>query len=91
MEAWGRCHGILRPDNYSLMGIQVEDLKEKIMNRVTHKPAITMVGLSVPKNFYKALNSGRIADGFLNRFMVIESKEPRRVSNLKKLRNRLLL
>ena len=54
------------------------------MNRVTHKPAITMVGLSVPKNFYKALNSGRIADGFLNRFMVIESKEPRRVSSLKK-------
>ncbi len=86
MEAWGRCHGILRPDNYSLMGIQVEDLKEKIMNRVTHKPAITMVGLSVPKNFYKALNSGRIADGFLNRFMVIESKEPRRVSNLKKIK-----
>ena len=43
-----------------------------------------MVGLSVPKNFYKALNGGRIADGFLNRFMVIESKEPRRVSDLKK-------
>ena len=87
MEAWGRCHGTLRPDNYSLMGIQVEDIKEKIMNRVTHKPAITMVGLSVPKNFYKALNSGRIADGFLNRFMVIESKEPRRVSNLKKIKS----
>jgi hypothetical protein len=83
MEAWGRCHGTLRPDNYSLMNVQ-EQYKEQMMSRVTHKPAITLVGLSVPKNFYKALNSGRIADGFLNRFMVIESKEPRRVATLKK-------
>ena len=52
------------------------------MNRVTHKPAISLVGLSVPKNFYKALNSGRIADGFLNRFVIVESKEPRRVAKL---------
>ena len=49
------------------------------MSRVTHKPAITLVGLSVPKNFYKALNSGRIADGFLNRFVVVESKDPIKV------------
>jgi hypothetical protein len=82
IEAWGRCDGVLRPENYSLMNVQ-EEYKEKIMERVTYKPAITLVGLSVPKNFYKALNSGRIADGFLNRFMVIESKEPRRVSQLK--------
>tara|TARA_Y100000592_G_scaffold30393_1_gene48378 strand:- start:3422 stop:5542 length:2121 start_codon:yes stop_codon:yes gene_type:complete len=83
MEAWGRCHGTLRPDNYSLMAVQ-EEYKEKMMNRVTYKPAITLVGLSVPKNFYGALNSGRIADGFLNRFVVVESNEPRRVSDLKK-------
>ena len=83
MEAWGRCHGVLRADNYSLMGVP-DDVKEKMMNRQTLKPAITLVGLSVPKNFYKALHSGRIADGFLNRFMVIESKEPRRVAGLKK-------
>ena len=83
MEAWGRCHGTLRPDNYSLMSVQ-EEFKEKMMNRVTHKPAITLVGLSVPKNFYGALNSGRIADGFLNRFVVVESNEPRRVGDLKR-------
>ena len=65
------------------MNVQ-EEYKEKVMSRVTYKPAITLVGLSVPKNFYKALNGGRIADGFLNRFMVIESKEPRRISSLKK-------
>jgi len=83
MEAWGRCHGTLRPDNYSLMAIP-DQFKEATMNRVTHKPAISLVGLSVPKNFYKALNGGRIADGFLNRFIIVESKEPRRVASLKR-------
>jgi hypothetical protein len=86
MEAWGRCHGTLRPDNYSLMSVP-EQYKDQAMNRVTHKPAITLVGLSVPQNFYKALNSGRIADGFLNRFLVIESKEPRKVQRLKKFKS----
>ena len=85
MEAWGRCHGTLRPDNYSLMAVP-EQFKDQAMNRVTQKPAITLVGLSVPQNFYKALNSGRIADGFLNRFLVIESKEPRKVQRLKKFK-----
>tara|TARA_R100000657_G_scaffold7862_2_gene5130 strand:+ start:41 stop:1153 length:1113 start_codon:yes stop_codon:yes gene_type:complete len=86
MEAWGRCHGTLRPDNYSLMSVP-EQYKDQAMNRVTHKPAITLVGLSVPQNFYKALNSGRIADGFLNRFLVVESKEPRKVQRLKKFKS----
>jgi len=85
MEAWGRCHGTLRPDNYSLMAVP-DQFKEATMNRVTHKPAISLVGLSVPKNFYKALNGGRIADGFLNRFIIVESKEPRRVASLKKFK-----
>jgi hypothetical protein len=85
MEAWGRCHGVLRPDNYSLMSIP-DQYKEQSINRLTYKPAITLVGLSVPKNFYKALNSGRIQDGFLNRFLVVESTEPRRVGSLKKFK-----
>ena len=41
----------------------------------------------MPQNFYKALNSGRIADGFLNRFLVVESKEPRKVQRLKKFKS----
>ena len=85
MEAWGRCHGALRPDNYSLMNTP-EQYVEQTMNRICYKPAITLVGLSVPKNFYGALNSGRVADGFLNRFLIVESKEPRKVTALKKFK-----
>ena len=29
MEAWGRCHGTLRPDNYSLMGMFKNNTKNK--------------------------------------------------------------
>ena len=79
MESWGRCHGTIRPDNYSLMTLTVKQQQEA-MDRSTIKPAITLVGMSVPRNFYGALSTGRIVDGFLNRFIVVESKLPRTVS-----------
>ena len=53
METWGRCHGVLRPDNYSMMTLNQKQQKEA-MDRSTIKPAITLVGMSVPKNFYGA-------------------------------------
>ena len=71
METWGRCHGVLRPDNYSMMTLTNKQQKE-VLDRSTIKPAITLVGMSVPKNFYGALSTGRIVDGFLNRFIVVE-------------------
>ena len=81
MEAWGRCHGTIRPDNYSLMNMSNKQQQEA-MDRSTIKPAITLMGMSVPKNFYGALSTGRIVDGFLNRFLVVESKLPRVVGRM---------
>ena len=81
MESWGRCHGTLRPDNYSLMNMTAKQ-QEEALNRSTMKPAITLIGMSVPRNFYGALSTGRIVDGFLNRFIVVESKLPRSVGRL---------
>jgi hypothetical protein len=81
MESWGRCHGTIRPDNYSLMTLTVKQQQEA-MDRSTIKPAITLVGMSVPRNFYGALSTGRIVDGFLNRFIVVESKLPRTVGRM---------
>lgn len=82
METWGRCHGVLRPDNYSMMTLTQKQQKE-VLDRSTIKPAITLVGMSVPKNFYGALSTGRIVDGFLNRFIVTESHLPRTVGKMK--------
>jgi hypothetical protein len=78
METWGRCHGTLRPDNYSMMTL-TQKQQQEVLDRSTIKPAITLVGMSVPKNFYGALSTGRIVDGFLNRFIVAESNIPRTV------------
>ena len=83
METWGRCHGILRPDNYSMMTLTQKQQREAL-DRSTVKPAITLVGMSVPKNFYGALSTGRIVDGFLNIFIVVESTLPRVVGKMKK-------
>tara|TARA_R110002124_G_scaffold258202_2_gene424026 strand:- start:747 stop:1568 length:822 start_codon:yes stop_codon:yes gene_type:complete len=56
--------------------------QQEALDRSTVKPAITLVGMSVPRNFYGALSTGRIVDGFLNRFIVVESKLPRTVSRM---------
>jgi hypothetical protein len=56
--------------------------QQEAMDRSTIKPAITLMGMSVPKNFYGALSTGRIVDGFLNRFIVVESKLPRVVGRM---------
>ena len=44
--------------------VDAETTKE-VLDRSTIKPALTLVGMSVPKNFYGALSTGRIVDGFL--------------------------
>jgi len=81
METWGRCHGTIRPDNYSMMTL-TQKQQQEALDRSTIKPAITLVGMSVPRNFYGALSTGRIVDGFLNRFIVVESKLPRTVGRM---------
>jgi len=81
MECWGRCHGTIRPDNYSMMNSSPMQINE-MMNRYCHQPAVTLLGMTVPRNFYGSLSSGRIADGFLNRFIVCESLLPRVVGKL---------
>tara|TARA_R110000796_G_scaffold47959_2_gene114932 strand:+ start:2049 stop:4169 length:2121 start_codon:yes stop_codon:yes gene_type:complete len=81
METWGRCHGTIRPDNYSMMTL-TQKQQEEALDRSTIKPAITLIGMSVPRNFYGALSTGRIVDGFLNRFIVAESKLPRVVGRM---------
>ena len=81
METWGRCHGTIRPDNYPMMTL-TQKQQQEALDRSTVKPAITLVGMSVPRNFYGALSTGRIVDGFLNRFIVVESKLPRTVSRM---------
>lgn len=79
MEVWGRVDGVLRPVGYATAGLN-QDAIDKLNARIVYKPALTFVGLSTPDAFYDALTRGALADGFVNRQLIVECKESRKPS-----------
>jgi hypothetical protein len=75
MEVWGRQDGFMEQTGYSMFGAKIEIKKEA--ERVMWRPSITLLGLTTPSTFTEALDGGDIASGFLNRFLVVLSNEPR--------------
>jgi len=72
MEAWGRCDGVMRPQGYSTFGMSKADA-DKLAERVIRNPAITVMALAPPDSFYSSIGSASARDGFLNRFLIVES------------------
>lgn len=72
MEAWGSCHGAMLPKAYSQMGLTPEQ-REKQGERVIHNPCLTIMGLTTAGQFYRSLSSQQIVNGFLNRWLVVET------------------
>ena len=71
MEVWGRCDGEMRPANYSTLGLSKTQAAE--MEAVVYNPSITLLGMTTPSTFYDSLSMAWIQDGFLPRFVVVES------------------
>ena len=73
MECIGRLNGEVRSKNYSTMGAS-KDTKssETILN-----PAISIIAMTTPSTYYKSLSVDMIADGFLGRFITVQSDLPR--------------
>lgn len=72
MEAWGRCDGTLRPQGYSTFGMSQQDI-ERMTERSVINPALTLLGMTTPDSFYESIGSAAARDGFLNRFLIVES------------------
>ena len=72
METWGRCDGTLRPQGYSTFGMSAQDI-EKMTERSVINPALTLLAITTPDSFYESIGSAAARDGFLNRFLVVES------------------
>ena len=72
IEIWGRCDGTLRPQGYSTFGLNVSDKKD-ITDRVVRNPALALLGMTTPDSFYDTIGSAAARDGFLNRFLIVES------------------
>ena len=72
MEVWGRCDGTIRPQGYSTVGMKQADV-DKLEARVVRNPALTLLAMTTPDSFFDTIGSASARDGFLNRFLIVES------------------
>jgi hypothetical protein len=78
MEAFGRQTKTLRNMGYATMAMT--DAQKKSLDVEIKCPSITLLGMSTPETFYEAVGAKDVASGFLNRFLIVESKRKRELS-----------
>lgn len=72
MEAWGRCHGTMRPQGYSTFGMSQSDA-DKLAAKCIRHPALTLLTMTTPETLFETVGSAAARDGFLNRFLIVET------------------
>lgn len=72
MEVWGRCDGVMRPQGYSTFGMSDADA-QKMMAKTVRNPSLTLLALTTPETFFDSIGSAAARDGFLNRFLMVET------------------
>ncbi|ANN66456.1 bifunctional DNA primase/polymerase [Bordetella bronchialis] len=72
MEVWGRCDGAMRPQGYSTFGMSASEAA-KLAERTVRNPALTLLAMTTPESFFDTIGSAAARDGFLNRFLTVES------------------
>lgn len=85
MSLFGTLDTEARPTSYSTNGKSKEQI-DAMRSMVIQRPAITTLGLSVPESFFDAMSQDDVANGFLNRLIVVNSREPRRVEEPRRWR-----
>lgn len=79
MEVWGRCHGTVRPQGYSTFGLTPAE-QERLAAKCVRHPALTLLAMSTPETLFEGVGSAAARDGFLNRFLIVETDIGRQVS-----------
>ena len=79
MTAWGQLHSVVRPVSFSTIGLSAKEA-QTAKDRTVYNPAITAVAMAIP-DFWEKVGSVAVRDGFLNRFLIVESEIGRQVSN----------
>lgn len=80
MEVWGRTDGVMRPQGYSTFGMSAKDVAA-IKERSVRNPALSLLAMTTPESFFESIGSAAARDGFLNRFLIVESDVGRQVGN----------
>lgn len=78
MEAFGRQTKTLRNVGYATL--QMTEGQKKALDVEIKSPSITLIGMTTPETFYEAIGGKDVASGFLNRFLIVESRRPRELS-----------
>ena len=78
LETFGRAHGTLRPQGYSKAGLNKQQAKE--LSRVVLRPSLSLLAMTTPSTLYESLTSRSVKDGFLGRFIIVESYIGRQLS-----------
>ena len=78
MQAIGRLDGVMRPRNFSTIGLTKERQKEMAEMKVIN-PAITLLAMSTPDDLFSTLDVSSVKDGFLNRFIICVSDAERAI------------
>ena len=78
IEAFSKCDGTLRPQGYSTFGLSQADV-DKMNNKIIRNPALTLLAMTTPDSFFDTVSSASVRDGFLNRFLIVESDIGRQV------------
>lgn len=78
MQAIGRLDGIMRAKSYATIG-QTQDRKKSLANQFVINPAITLLAMTTPDDFFQTIDVNAIKDGFLNRFIICVSDVERQI------------
>lgn len=79
MEIFGRLAGTVRSQAYSTMTMsKPQDMNDKYVRN----PALTLLTMTTPSTLYENLSSRYVTDGFLGRFIIVESYLGRQVGGV---------
>ena len=71
MEAFGRTDGVMRQQGYATNTMKASEAEK--LEKVVRRPSLTLVGMSTPSEFMKAIGGGDVASGLLNRFLIVKT------------------
>jgi hypothetical protein len=83
MEAFGRQDSILRGHGMSKFGLRKQDAKE--LDRFVRSPSLTLLTMTTPSTLFDGIDSQSVLDGFLGRFIIVESPIGRQVSQMRRM------
>ncbi len=80
MEVFGRQAATLRQIGYAKTGLTKSQAAD--LDKIVKHPSLTLLGMTTPSTLYDSLSSRYVSDGFLGRFLIVESHRGRQMSRI---------